>query len=98
MYLGVQAVIAKSFARIHRANLVNFGIVPLEASPEVYDALRQGDELVIEGAREALQQGQPLRVQNVTHGGESEVRASLTARQTAIVLAGGMLSYIKQTN
>ena len=97
MYLGVQAVIAKSFARIHRANLVNFGIVPLEISPEAYDAIRQGDELVIEGAREALQQGQPLRVQNVTHGGEFEVSANLTARQTAIVLAGGMLSYMKQS-
>jgi aconitase A len=58
MYLGVKAVVAKSFERIHMANLVNFGIVPLVfENPADYDAIAQGDELVIEGFKKALETG-----------------------------------------
>ncbi len=96
MYLGVQAVLARSFARIHRANLVNFGIVPLEIAAADYEALQQGDELRVENAREALAAGQPLTVRNVTRGTQFEAHANLTDRQTQIVVAGGMLSFMNR--
>ena len=96
MYLGVQAVLARSFARIHRANLVNFGILPLEIAAADYEALQQGDELRVENAREALAAGQPLTVRNVTRGTQFEAHANLTDRQTQIVVAGGMLSFMNR--
>ncbi|TLN00791.1 aconitate hydratase, partial [bacterium] len=96
MYLGVKAVITKSFARIHRANLINFGILPLTFVDEAdYDKIEQGDRLEL--AAGALSDAE-LTVKNVTRGTEFKVRHDLTERQAAIVLAGGLLNYTKKQN
>jgi aconitate hydratase len=96
MYLGVQAVIAVSFARIHQANLVNFGILPLTlAHKEDYAQFAQGDRLRIANVAEALLQGAPLTVHNVTRGVDVTVRYDLSPRQVQMILAGGLLNMIK---
>jgi aconitate hydratase len=96
MFLGLKAVIAKSFARIHHANLINVGILPLTFSDQAdYDALEQGDEWEISGIRAALQTREELTVHNLTQGTTFQVIYSLTRRQVKILLAGGLLNYIK---
>jgi aconitate hydratase len=96
MYLGVQGVIAKSFARIHHANLANVGILPLTFVDKA-DAERigQGDLLRIAGLNYALRSGRPVVVENVTKGWTFQVSADLSPRQIDVLLAGGMLNYIK---
>jgi aconitate hydratase len=97
MYLGVRAVIAKSLERIHAANLINFGILPLTFVKESdYDTLAQGDELEIAAAREAVTEGRNLIVQNKTKGTTFEVSCSLSVRQKQIILAGGALNVRSQ--
>ena len=99
MYLGIRAVIVKSFARIHRANLVNFGILPLTfADPSDYDRMDQDDELLILDAHAGLESGTTLRIENKTKGMVFEVRHDLTPRQVQIILAGGMLNYAKKSS
>lgn len=96
MYLGVKAVLAKSFARIHQANLVNFGILPLRFVEEAdYEALKRGDEWEIRGVRESVRRGGRLRVRNLTTGRTFLVACELTERQRRILLAGGLLNYIR---
>ena len=96
MFLGVKAVIAKSFARIHRANLVNFGILPLTfVNPSDYNSVGMDDELEIAGIRTGLRQSLTLVVRNKTRGTEFEVRHDLSPRQADIILAGGMLNYTR---
>jgi len=97
MYLGVKAVLAKSIERIHAANLVNFGIVPLLfETPSDYDALAQGDELRIPGIRTSLQgDAGRLVIRNVTRGTEIPAKVELTPRQRAIILAGGLLNHTR---
>ena len=96
MYLGLKAVIAKSFARIHHANLNNVGILPLTFTDEAdYDALEQGDEWEISGVQAALQAGEGLTVHNLTQDKTFQVSYSLTERQVNILLTGGLLNYIK---
>jgi aconitate hydratase len=96
MFLGVKAVIAKSFERIHSANLINFGIIPLTFKSEPdYDALDSGDEIEIPNIRERISKNKPLIVKNRTKGKEFEAKYELSERQCSILLAGGMLSYIK---
>ena len=81
MYLGLKAVIAKSFARIHHANLVNFGILPLTFVNEAdYDQISQDDVLVIRNLHQQLQQ-ETIEVENVTKGVTFAVRHGLTPRQ-----------------
>jgi len=94
LFLGIQAVLATSFARIHKANLINFGIMPLEIDRGDYEALQQGDSLRIERVREGLGEG-VLTVQNVTQGTQFEARLPLSERQQEVLLAGGMLNYVK---
>jgi aconitate hydratase len=97
MFLGVKAIVAKSIERIHAANLVNFGILPLlfETAAD-YEAISQGDELVLEGVRESLKAGaERLVIRNTTQGRDIPVKALLTARQRAIILAGGLLNFTK---
>ncbi len=97
MYLGVRAVIAKSFARIHRANLINFGIMPLVfANPADYDAIDRDDELWISGLPEVLFRNEPFAVQNVTKKTSFLVRHNLTAREAQVLAAGGLLNYTRQ--
>jgi aconitate hydratase len=96
MYLGVKAVIAKGFERIHAANLINFGILPLHFENETeYNLLDQGDSLEIPDIRTALQSGLPLTVRNVTKGRTFNVIYTLTERQRRILLAGGALNRVK---
>jgi aconitate hydratase len=96
MFLGVKAVIAKSFERIHSANLINFGIIPLTFKTESdYDLIDSGDEIQIPNIRKVLSKNEPLIVKNLTKKKDFEVNYELSERQRNILLAGGMLSYIK---
>ena len=99
MYLGVKAVIAKSFARIHRANLVNFGILPLTFVHETdYDKIQQGDKLELTNVRAVLEKGGELILKNLTRNLQVPVKYEFTDRQTKLLLAGGLLNYIKHTS
>jgi len=96
MYMGVKAVIAKSFERIHTANLVNFGIVPLTFNNEEdYEKVDQGDRLEISGIVEKIRTGETLIVKNTTRGVQLEVGYDLSERAREILLSGGLLSYIR---
>ncbi|MHC3129163.1 MAG: aconitate hydratase [Candidatus Bathyarchaeota archaeon] len=96
MFLGVKVVIAKSFERIHSANLINFGIIPLMFKKESdYDGIDSGDEIQIPNIRKVISKNEPLIVKNLTKGKDFEVNYELSERQRNILLAGGMLSYIK---
>ncbi len=96
MYLGIKAVIAKGFARIHRANLINFGIMPLTfVNSADYDGIDQGDVLKLADLKAAVPSGEPLKVANVTKGTELEVELGASPRQADILLAGGLLNYTK---
>jgi aconitate hydratase len=93
MYLGVRAVIAKSLERIHAANLVNFGILPLTFRVEGdYDKIDQGDDLEITEPRKIIASGGDLLVQNKTKGTSFYVSCVLSVRQRQIILAGGALN------
>jgi len=96
MFLGVKAVIAKSFERIHSANLINFGIIPLTFKTESdYEGIDSGDEIQIPNIRKALSKNEPLIIKNLTKKKNFEVNYELSERQRNILLAGGMLTYIK---
>ena len=95
LYLGVKAVIAKSFARIHAANLINAGIIPLTFVNEAdYDKLSQGDDLVMSDLYNSLASGEFTLV-NKTTGEEIKLVGEFTQRQTDIIKAGGLLKYTK---
>ncbi len=97
MYLGMKAVIAKSFARIHEANLINFGILPLTfANDADYDALDKGDVWEIRNVRETLAKSDTLTVHNLTKGTTFQAKHRLTPRQVQIVLAGGLLNWVRE--
>ena len=96
MYLGVRAVITKSFARIHIANLINAGIMPLTfKNPDDYDKLTQGDKLTLTNVFEGMDKGEII-LKNETTGEEITLACSFTERQKAILKAGGLLSYTKE--
>jgi len=97
MHLGIKAVIAKSFARIHKANLVNVGIVPLTFAREAdYDDVQQDDVLEMPGLRDALQRrSKEVTVQNLTKNRAFTAAISLTPREADIILAGGLLNYAR---
>ncbi|MBQ8791033.1 MAG: aconitate hydratase [Ruminiclostridium sp.] len=99
LYLGVKAVLVKSFARIHRANLINAGILPLTFVNEAdYDSISEGDKLVIEGVRQSVINGvTELKVVNKTNGKEIPVLCELTGRTKDIMLAGGLLDYTRES-
>ncbi len=98
LYLGVKAVLVKSFARIHRANLINAGILPLTFVNEAdYDKIAQGDVLVLTDIRNAVEEGKTeLTVVNKTNGAEIPVLCELTGRTKDIMLAGGLLDYTRE--
>lgn len=98
MYLGVKAVIAKSFERIHIANLINCGILPLIFKEEkTYDEIEQGDRIEISNVKEVIDFKRKMIVQNVTKGTEFEVVYDLSERQKKILLAGGALNLISES-
>ncbi len=96
MYLGVRVVIAKSFARIHVANLINAGIMPLTfANAEDYDRLNQGDTLSLVDIFAGMDRGEII-LKNETSGEEMKLSCDFTSRQKAILKAGGLLAYTKK--
>ena len=96
MHLGVRAVIAKSFARIHRANLINWGLVPLVFDdPAAWDGIERDDRLRLDGLRSALAAGTKIRVTNVRNGTEFTVSCVLTPRERDILLSGGVLAHTR---
>jgi len=98
LYLGVKAVITKSFARIHMANLVNAGILPLTfKNEEDYDKIDQMDDMIIENAAEQIKSG-TVTVKNITKGFDFETAVSLSDRQKEMIYAGGLLNYTRQSN
>ena len=95
LYLGVKAVLAKSFARIHQANLINNGIIPLIfENPEDYDNVEEMDELLIENAFLQLKKG-VVKVKNMTNGKEYKMILKITPRQKEIIVQGGLLNLVK---
>ena len=97
MYLGVKFVLSKSFARIHRANLINFGILPLTFSNAAdYNSLDQGDKLEIRDVLTTIRESGPLEIKNVTKGTDFQASYDLTDRQKEIIMAGGLLNYTKR--
>jgi aconitate hydratase len=96
LYLGVKAILAKSYARIHHSNLINLGIMPLTfADAAAWETLEQGNELEIAGIHGALGSGKDLAVRNLTKNSAFPLTYSFTKRQAAIILAGGLLNYIR---
>ncbi len=99
LYLGIKAVIVKSFARIHVANLINAGILPLTFKNEAdYDRISLGDKLVLPRVRERIQNGEPVVLENVSTGETLELNAEFSERQVAMLLAGGLLDYTREMN
>ena len=98
LYLGVKAVLVKSFARIHRANLINAGILPLTFANEAdYDKIDQGDELELANVRKAIEAGESqLTLRDKTKGIDIPVLCELSGRTKDIVLAGGLLDYTRE--
>ena len=93
LHLGVRAVLAKSFARIHRANLINWGIVPLEfENPADYDGIERDDVLDLDGLRDDLAAGGPVTVVDQRTGARFRMRCILSPRERDMLLAGGLLA------
>ena len=91
MYLGVKAVIAKSIERIHRANLINFGIVPFTfVDPADYDKIDQGDKLELKGIRAAVEGDGRLVIK--TKKGDIALQTTLSDREKHVILCGGLLA------
>jgi aconitate hydratase len=95
-YLGLEVVIAKSFARIHWQNLVNFGVLPLTfASPDDYDRLKQGTMIRIARVAEALKAGQDIKAE-IAKGGTITLRHTLSKRQIDVLMEGGAINWHKR--
>ncbi len=98
MYLGIRVVAVKSFARIHKANLINVGILPVEfVDSDGFDKIDAGDSLEIAGIRTALEKGEKtLAIRNTTKNIDIPVTYELSERERKIMLAGGLLNYTKE--
>lgn len=95
MYLGVKAVLARSFARIHRSNLINFGILPVIVGQDTYEGLKQGSRIVISGITAALEGSGALTIHDPASGKRLEGSIQVSARERDILKEGGLLNYIK---
>ena len=94
LYLGVKAVVTKSFARIHAANLINAGIMPLTfANPDDYEKINQEDEIRITGVFKGMESGE-MTLEDLTNGEKIKLVCSFTDRQRAILKDGGLLKYV----
>lgn len=97
LQLGVRGVVARSFARIHMANLVNSGIIPMTFADEAdYDKIENGDVLILENARQQIKAGNKLAIYNKTRDMNINVMVSLSGRQVEIMLSGGLLNYTRK--
>ncbi|MCD7847700.1 MAG: aconitate hydratase [Oscillospiraceae bacterium] len=96
LYLGIKAVVVQSFARIHKANLINAGILPLTFETESdYEKISQGDKLSLTGLKESVSTGDTVVLKNLTNGESIVLKIELSARDREIILAGGLLDYTK---
>jgi len=96
MYLGIKLVATKSFARIHLANLINFGILPATFSnPADYDDLKQGDQLEILNVKQLVKESETIEAENKNNGHKYSLQINLTSRQREIMIAGGLLNYTR---
>lgn len=99
LYLGVKAVAVKSFARIHKANLINSGILPLVfADPTDYDDIEQGDVLVLPNVRREIASGSDVTMLNKTKNRTYRLSCECSARQREMLLYGGLINMIKEKN
>ncbi len=99
LYLGIKAVVVKSFARIHVANLINAGILPLTFENEAdYDKVSFGDELSLPGIRQKLANGEPVELVDNTTGDRIPLKTGFSQRQIDMLLAGGLLDYTREQN
>ncbi len=99
LYLGIKAVVVKSFARIHVANLINAGILPLTFENEAdYDKIHMGDEICLPDVREKLRKGEAVVLENKTTGETIPLHSGFSRRQTDMLLAGGLLNYTREQN
>jgi len=99
MYLGIRAVLARSFARIHRSNLINFGILPLQfENPEDYDTLEEGDTIIIKDLRKSLDGNLPVTAENKTRNTTYLLSHGCTGRTAAVLREGGLLRYVSSLN
>jgi len=99
LYLGIRAVVAKSFARIHRRNLISQGILPLRfRSEDDYERTKQGDAWKIEAVRETVEAGETGLLAKRDSGEEIELEARLLPRERGILLAGGTLKYLRESD
>lgn len=98
LYLGIKAVITKSFARIHCANLINAGILPLNfKNPDDYDKISEGDLLSLKNVKDEILSDKPVMLLNETTGEEFELKYDLSTRQKDIILAGALLNYTRES-
>ncbi len=95
MYLGVKVVIAKSFARIHRDNLINFGIIPLAIPPDIYDSIEQGAEIEFPNLAMEVKELSEITFADIKTGTKYKAEHNLTERQREIILAGGLLNLVR---
>jgi aconitate hydratase len=97
MYLGVEGVLAQSFARIHKANLFNFGLVPLTIDEDTYERIEQGDDIeIVDDVGEGVRSGKEEFTVRVNGDWEASARLDASERERRILAAGGKLSYTKQ--
>ena len=97
MYLGIRAVIAKSIERIHKANLINFCIVPIEfAGPADYDKIKPGDQLQIDNLLEAINSSDEVKIIDRTSSFEFVGNLVLSTREREILLSAGLLNYTRK--
>ena len=97
MFLGVEAVLAQSFARIHKANLFNFGLIPLAIDEETYDRIEQGDDIeIVDDARAGVESGQEEFTIRVNDDWEATAHLDASERERRTLAAGGKLSLTKQ--
>ncbi len=99
LYLGVKAVLVKSFARIHRANLINAGIIPLTFADEAdYDNISLNDELILPDVKKHIINGEDIVIENKTNGKTIVAKCELSERTKDIILAGGLLNYTRENS
>ena len=99
LYLGIKSVIAKSFARIHQANLINAGIIPFTfTNPDDYDRIEKGDKLAIKNIRQTIENAGEAVLLNETKNESYPLTFSFSDRQKDIILAGGLLNYTRESN
>lgn len=96
-HLGLRVVLARSFARIHRQNLVNYGVLPLNfRNGEDHARIAKGDTVVFENLHAALADGEPLIARRTDNGRELDVTLELSARQRSIVRSGGLINWLSE--